>query len=66
MKIIYYKMIKIIVNTKVLVKEIIDLVIKYYNFLDFIISKRNVLFISRFWVLLYYFLNIKQKLFKIF
>lgn len=46
---------------------IIDIVKKQNNFIDFIVSNKSMLFISKFLLYLYYyFLDIKQKIFVIF
>ena len=63
---IYYKLVKIIINILSLTKVIIDVIIRYYGLLDSIINNTGLLFISNFWLLLYYFLDIKKKLFIIF
>ena len=62
-KIVYYKLIKIIINTLDLAKVIINIVVRYYSFSNSIITNWGSLFILKFCLLLYYFLNIKQKLF---
>ena len=35
---VYYKLIKVIINLLILAKVILDIIIRYYNFLDSIIS----------------------------
>ena len=35
---VYYKLIKVIINLWILAKVILDIIIRYYNFLDSIIS----------------------------
>lgn len=45
------------------IKVIIDIIIYYYDFFNFIIIDKKLLFTSKFGFLLYYFLNIKKKLF---
>ena len=59
---VYYKLIKIIINILSFIKIIINIVIKYYNFLNLIIINKSLLFTSKFWLLLYDFFDIKQKL----
>ena len=61
-KIVYYKPVKVIINTLGLADMIIDVVGRYYNLPDFIISDQRAIFTSKFWFLLYYFLGIKQYL----
>ena len=50
---------KIIINIPDQAKVIFDIVIIYYNILNSIISNWNLVFISKFWLTLYYFLDIK-------
>ena len=59
---IYYKMVKILIDVSGLVKVIINIIVRYYGLPESIIINCNLLFISKFWFLLYYFLNIKWKL----
>ena len=63
---IYYKPVKITINALSFTKIIINIVIRYYDLLNFIILDQSLLFISKFWFLLCYFLGIKQKLFMAF
>ena len=63
---IYYKYIKITINILSLAKVIIDMVIQYHKILKSIVMDQGLLFISKFWFLLYYFLKIKKKLFTAF
>ena len=65
-KMIYYKPAKVTINTLGLTKVIINVIVKHHSFLDLIVSDRRLLFISKFWSLLFYFLGIKEKLFTIF
>lgn len=51
-KIVYYKSVKIIINIPTHAKVIIDVVVKYYGLLNLIIIDKNLLFISKFWLLL--------------
>lgn len=60
-KIIYYKPIKVIINTSGLAKIIFNMVICYYKLPNSIIINKSLLFISKFLSLLYYFPSIKQK-----
>lgn len=59
---IYYKLVKVTIYTSRLVKVITNIIICYYNILISIITDKNLLFISKFWFLLYYHLNSKRKL----
>ena len=59
---VHYKPVKVIIDTPSLVEVIINMIIRHYGFLDSIITKQKSLCTSKFWLLLYYFLGIKQKL----
>ena len=59
---IYYKLIKITINIPGLVKVIIDIMIRHHGLFNSIITDRGLLFMSKFWYLLCYFLEIKQRL----
>ena len=61
-KIVHYKLVKITINISKLVEINLDMVVWYYDLLDLIVSDRGLLFISKFWSLLCYFLKIKQRL----
>lgn len=58
-KIVYHESVKSMMNAAGLVKDIIDVVIRYYGFLESIVSDKSSPFISKFCFLLYYFLKIK-------
>lgn len=45
-----------------LIKFMINVVIRYYNFYDFSIRNKDIFIISKFLLILYYFLNIKKKI----
>ena len=66
MKIVYYKLIKVIIDVLKLDKVIFDIVVLHYSLSNSILINKGLLFIFKFWLLLYYFLNIKQKLFIVF
>ena len=61
-KIIYYKPIKMIIDTLALVKVIIKIKVWYHGLSDLIVTDWGSVFISKFWLSLCYFLRIKQKL----
>ena len=61
-KIMYYELVKIIIIASRLAKVILDIVVWYHGLLNSIVSDKSLLFISKFWLLLYYFLGIKQRL----
>lgn len=65
-KIVYYKLIKAIINIVYLAKVIINIEIKYYKMSELIVSNQSLLFDSKFWFLLYYFFGIKRKFFMFF
>ena len=65
-KMVHYKAVKIIINAPGLSKIIIDRVIYYQGFLVLIVINKCLFFVSKFGLLLYYFLCTKQKLFTIF
>lgn len=60
-KIVYYEPVKIIIDALYLIKVIIAIIVQYYDFFNLIISDQKFVFISKFWSLLYYFLDIKQR-----
>lgn len=61
-KMIYYKPVKIIINTVRFAKVIINIVVRHHGFLESIISNRCSLFTSKFWYSLCFFFSIKWKL----
>ena len=65
-KIVHYKPIKVTINAPGLAKVILNVVVQHYGLPDSIISKRGLLFTSRFWSLLCYILGIKRRLFTAF
>lgn len=65
-KIVYYKPIKTTINIFGLKKIIIDVVIYYHSFMYLIITNKDLLFLLKFWLSLYYFFSIKKWLSTIF
>ena len=61
-KIVYYKPVKITINTPSFAKVIIDVVMRHHSFSNSIVTDRRLLFTSKFWSLLWNFLSIKQEL----
>ena len=61
-KMVYYKPVKVTINFPGLVEVIINVVMRHYYLLDSIITNQELLFTSKFWSLLYYFLGIKWRL----
>ena len=58
-KIVFYEPVNVIINTPGLAKVILDMVVWHHSFSDSIVSDRGLLFTSKFWSLLCYFLGIK-------
>lgn len=52
----------VIINALGHVKDIIDVVVRYHGLPDLIVSNWNSVFISKFYLLLCYFLDIRQRL----
>ena len=50
------------INTPAFTEVIINIIVRYYNLLNLIVISQRLLFTSRFWLLLCYFFDIKQKL----
>ena len=63
---VYYKPVRVTINTPGLAKLIIDVIIRHYGFSDLIVTDKGLLFSSKFWSLLCYFLGIKRRLFTTF
>ena len=65
-KIVYYKLVKVIINIPELAEVIINVIVYYHNLLVSIVTDKGSLFISKFWSLLNYFFGIKRRLFTVF
>ena len=63
---VYYKLVKVTINTLGLLEVIIIVVVRHYSLPDSIVTNQRLLFTSKFWLLLYYFLAIKWRLFTAF
>ena len=61
-KMVYYKSVKVIIDAPDFAEVIINVMIKHYGFPDSIVTNRELLFTSKFWSLLCYFVGIKQRL----
>ena len=61
-KMVHYKQVKITIDAFGLAEVIQDVVVQHHGLSDSIVSNRDSLFNSKFWSLLCYFLNIKQRL----
>ena len=59
-KIVHYKLVKVIINALGLAKVIINIVVRNHGLPDSIITNWGPFFISKFWSSLYYFLGIKR------
>ncbi len=62
MKMVYYKPVKVMIDVPGLAKVIINVVVHHYGVPESIVTDQGSLFISKFWSLLCYFLDIKKKL----
>ncbi len=62
-KIVYYEPVKVTINVPGLVEVIITIVVCYYWILELIVIDWDLFFTSKFWSSLWYFLEIKKKLF---
>lgn len=58
-KVIYYKLVKVFINALKLAKALLNMIVWYYSFFDFIIINWGFLFISMFGFLPCYFFDIK-------
>ena len=61
-KIVYYKLVKVTINALGLVEIIINVLVRHHGLPDFIVNDRGLLFTSKFWSLLCFFLGIKQRI----
>ena len=59
---VYYKPVKVTIDTSGLAEVIIDVVVRHHSLPDSIISDRKAIFTSKFWSSLCYFLDIKRRL----
>ena len=59
---VYYKPVKVTIDTPGLAEVIIDIVVKHHGLPDSIVTDRGSFFTSKFWSLLCYFLGIKRRL----
>ena len=61
-KMVYYEPVKVTIDAPSLAEVIIDVVVRHHGLPDSIVTDRGLLFTSKFWSLLCYFLDIKQRL----
>ncbi len=59
---VHYEPVKVTIDAPGLAKVIIDVVVRYHGIPKSIVTDRGLLFTSKFWSLLCYFLGIKKKL----
>ena len=59
---IYYKPVKVTINALGIVEVIIDVVVRHHGLLNTIVTNKGLLFTSKFWSSLCYFLDIKWRL----
>ncbi len=60
---IYYELVKVMINASGQVEVIINMVIRHYGIFKSIVTDQSLLFILKFWSLLCYFLGIQRRLF---
>ena len=61
-KIVHYKPVKVIINALGLAEVIINVVVRYHELPNSIVTDRGLLFTSKFWLSLCYFFGIKRRL----
>ncbi len=61
-KMVYYEPVKVTIDDPGLTKVIFDVIVRYHGLPNSIVSDRGLVFTSKFWSLLCYFLRIKRKL----
>ena len=61
-KMVHYKPVKVTIDASELAEVILDVVVRYHGLPNSIVTDRSLLFTSKFWLLLRYFLGIKQRL----
>ncbi len=61
-KMVHYESVKVTIDTSGLAEVILDMVVRYHGLPNSIMSDWGLVFISKFWSLLCYFLRIKQRL----
>ena len=59
---IYYKFVKVTVNTPSVAEIIIDVIMRYHGFPNLIVTNQKLFFTSKFCLLLCYFFDIKREL----
>ena len=59
---VHYKPVKVTINASGLMEVIFDVVVRHHGFPDSIVSDWDIVFMSKFWSSLCYFLRIKRRL----
>ncbi len=59
---VHYKLVKVTIDILGLAEVIIDMIVHHHKVPESIVIDQGLLFISKFWFLLYYFLKVKKKL----
>ena len=59
---VFYELAKVTIDVLGLAEVIIDVIVRHHGLPDSIVTDRGLLFTSKFWLLLCYFLGIKRKL----
>ncbi len=59
---VHYEPVSVIIDTTGVVEVMIDVIVHHHGVLESIITDRDLLFTSKFWSSLCYFLGIKKKL----
>ena len=62
MKMVHYKPVKVTIDAPGLAEVIINVIVCYHGVPELIVTDQGLLFTSKFWSLLRYFLGIKKKL----
>ena len=65
-KMVYYEPVKVTIDALGFVEVIINIVVRHHDLPNSIVTNQGLLFISKFWSLLCYFVGIKQRLFTTF
>ena len=65
-KMVHYEPVKVTIDALGLAEVIIDVIVRYRGLLDLIVTDKGLLFTSKFWSLLCYFLDIKRRLSTVF
>ena len=60
-KMVYYKLVKVTINALGLAKVILNIIVWHHKVPESIVTDQGLLFISKFWSLLCYFLRIKNQ-----